>query len=333
MMDIEFIVSKRFPKAPPIPAFRTALANNLKKLPRYDVVIVGDDNAFSFALQEQGGLFRSIPLVFLVVYNIGKVIAQNNDPQVTGVVEEASDAGALKLVRDLYPTAEKIYIGHKKFTSTGRANTRRTRAAVRVLGIRNAEFISMSKLTYDKLWHRLSRLPAGAPLILNGAYRDRLGKRLDYLEVLNRTKEAFGGAVFSSQQHGIGHGVVGGYVVCHMEQGRIAGNKVVAILSGVPVGNIKVAAQSPNIFLFDHNELARLGLEDRKLPSNSEIINQPKEKLRTYAEWLIAGMTALGLQMTLIVVLVRTIRRRRTAETALRDSENRPRAFLDHSPS
>ncbi|MDE0794383.1 MAG: hypothetical protein OSB76_01910 [Alphaproteobacteria bacterium] len=118
-----------------------------------------------------------------------------------------------------------------------------------------------------------------------------------------------------------------------MEQGRIAGNKVVAILSGVPVGNIKVAAQSPNIFLFDHNELARLGLEDLKLPSNSEIINQPKEKLRTYAEWLIAGMIALGLQMTLLVVLVRTIRRRCTAETALRDSENRLRAFLDHSPS
>ena len=165
MMDIEFIVSKRFPKAPPIPAFRTALANNLKKLPRYDVVIVGDYNAFSFALQEQGGLFRSIPLVFLVVNNIGKAIAQNNNPQVTGVVEEASDAGALKLVRDLYPTAEKIYIGHKEFTLTGRANTRRTRAGVRVLGIRNAEFISMSKLTYDKLWHRLSRLPAGAPLI------------------------------------------------------------------------------------------------------------------------------------------------------------------------
>ena len=48
---------------------------------------------------------------------------------------------------------------------------------------------------------------------------------------------------------------------------------------------------------------------------------------------MIAGMIALGLQMTLIVVLVRTIRRRRTAETALRDSEKRLRAFLDHSPS
>lgn len=333
MMDIEFIDSKRFPKATQIPAFRIALANKLKKLPRYDVVIVGDDNAFSLALQEQDGLFRGIPLVFLAVNNIAKAIAQNNNPQVTGVVEEASGEGTLKLVRSIYPTAEKIYIVHEEYTSTGRANTRRTRDGVRALGILNAEFISLSNLTYDELWQRLSRLPTDAPLLLSGAYRDRLGKRLDYLEVLARTKRAFGGAIFSSQQHGIGHGVVGGYVVSHMEQGRIAGNKVVAILSGIPVGNIKVAAQSPNIFLFDHNELARLGMEDHRLPPGSEIINQPAEKLRTYAEWLIIGMIAIGLQMTLIIVLVRTIRHRRTAETAQRGSENRLRAFLDHSPS
>jgi hypothetical protein len=149
MMDIEFIDSKRFPKAPPIPAFRTALANKLKKLPRFDVVTVGDDNAFSFALQEQGGFFRSIPQVFLAVNNIGKAIAQNNNPQVNGVLEGASGAGPLKLVRDFYLTAEKIYIVHEEFTSTGRANTRRTRAGVRALDIRNAEYISMSKLTYD----------------------------------------------------------------------------------------------------------------------------------------------------------------------------------------
>ena len=112
-MDIEFIDSKRFPKAPPILAFRTALANKLKKLPRFDVVTVGDDNAFSFALQEQRGLFRSIPRVFLAVNNIGKVNAQNNNPQVNGVVEEASGAGTLKLVRDFHLTAEKTYIVHE----------------------------------------------------------------------------------------------------------------------------------------------------------------------------------------------------------------------------
>lgn len=94
-------------------------------------------------------MFRSIPRVFLAVNNIGKVNAQNNNPQVNGVLEGASGASTLELVRDFHPTAEKIYIIHEEFTSPGRADRRRTRAGVRALGIRNAEFISMSKLTYD----------------------------------------------------------------------------------------------------------------------------------------------------------------------------------------
>lgn len=333
LMDIEFIDSKRFSKATQIPAFRAALAKKLKTLPRYDAVIVGDDNAFSFALAEQNGLFRNTPIVFLAVNNIAKAITQNNNPQITGVVEEASGQGTLELITRLYPKAEKIYIVHEETTPTGKANTRRTRNGVRNLGMLNAEFISVSDLTYDELWERLARIPASAPLLLSGAYRDRDGRRLDYIELLTRTKKAFSGPIFSSQQHGIGHGVLGGKVVSHLEQGRFAGRRVAAIFSGVPVAQIKVADESPNIYMFDHNELTRLGIKEHQLPSERTVINEPEEKLRTYAEWLIVGAIAIGLQMTLIIVLFRTIRHRRTAVTALRDSENRLRAFLDHSPS
>ena len=84
--------------------------------------------------------------------------------------------------------------------------------------------------------------------------------------------------------------------------------------------------------MFDDIELARLRIADHRLPPESIIINRPQETLKTYAEWLIAGAIAIGLQMTLIIVLFRTIRHRRSAETALRESESRLRAFLDHSP-
>ncbi len=191
----------------------------------------------------------------------------------------------------------------------------------------------MSQLSYEELWARLSRLPQGSPLFITGAYRDRLGKRLNYLELLTAVKKAFDGPLFSGQKHGIGHGVLGGEVVSHFEQGRSAGAKVAAILSGAPVSQIKVTDKSPNVLMFDHNELVRLGIDDGRLPRESIIVDRPEQKLKTYAEWLVVGGVAIALQMALIVFLFRTIRHRRLAESALRESENRLRAFLDHSPS
>ena len=155
--------TKRFPKTTRLPAFRIDLANKMQDLPSYDTVIVGDDNAFSFALSEQNNLFRGIPIVFLAVNNISKAVSQNNNPQVTGVVEEASGESTLKLMKRLYPTAAKIFILHEEITSTGKANTRRTRQGVRKLGLMNAEFISTSQLSYNELWAKLASLPAGAP--------------------------------------------------------------------------------------------------------------------------------------------------------------------------
>ncbi|CAN0504547.1 unnamed protein product, partial [Laminaria digitata] len=194
-------------------------------------------------------------------------------------------------------------------------------------------FLSSSELSYAELWDRLAEVPGSSPIMLSGAYRDRDGKRLDYLQLLREVKQVYIGPIFSSQKHGIGHGVLGGYVVSHLEQGKHAGTIATAILSGAPVANIKVKDKSPNVFMFDHNELTRLNIDSAAIPANATIVNLPDQGLRSYVNWFIAGGIALLLQMTLIIFLVKTIRHRKTAETALRDSENRLRAFLDHSPS
>lgn len=333
LVDIEFIDSKRFPKAKQFPLFRSALADKLRNLPRYDAVVVGDDNAFSFALEEQEGLLRDLPIVFLAVNNVARAIAQNNNPGVTGIVEKTSGKKTLALIDRLYPNAENIYLIHEEVTPTGKANSARARQSIRELGLKNVVMISTSKLSYRELWQRLSLIPADSPVMLGGAYRDREGNRLDYLQLLAAAKKVYLGPIFSSQKHGIQHGVLGGHVVSHLEQGKHAGRMAAAILSGVPVSKIKVKDQSPNIFMFDHNELTRLNLDPALIPADATIVNSPDEGLHDYAGWFIGGAIALMLQMTLIVFLVKTIRHRRTAQTALRASENRLRAFLDHSPS
>jgi PAS domain S-box-containing protein len=332
-LDIEFMDSKRFPKSRQIPLFRSILADKMSTLRPYDVVVVGDDNAFSFALDEQTALFRDTPVVFLAVNNIERAVAQDNNQLFTGVVEKSSGRGTLELMKRLYPKAEKFYIIHEEATPTGRTNSDSMRKDVRAIGNLNVEYISTTELSYAELWPRLATLPSTTPVFLAGAYRDRLGQRLGYLDVLTKIKSSFAGPLFSSQPHGIRHGVLGGHVVSHFEQGRHAGKAVAAILSGVPVSRIPVVRESPNVVMFDHNELTRLGIDEARVPAEAVIVNLPEKSLRGYATWLVVGGVAIALQMTLIVVLIRTIRHRRATETALQQSSSRLRAFLDNSPA
>jgi PAS domain S-box-containing protein len=333
VMDIEFMDSKRFSKSIQIPLFRAALEKKLATLRPYDVVIVGDDNAFSFALDEQNGLFRETPIVFLAVNNIERAIAQDQNAQVTGVVEKSSGRDTLDVMARLFPDAPKYYIIHEEVTPTGKANTRNLKRDIQAKGRMPVEYISTSKLDYGELWQRLATLPDTSPVMFAGGYRDRLGARLGFVDLLSKTKKAFAGPLFASQQHGIGYGVLGGYVVSHFEQGKSAGNAVAAILSGTPVSQIPVMRESPNVFMFDHAEVTRLKIDESLIPAGTTIVNRPDETLKEYVTWFVIGGIALALQMTLIVILIRTIQHRRTAETALRESSSRLLAFLDNSPA
>jgi len=105
------------------------------------------------------------------------------------------------------------------------------------------------------------------------------------------------------------------------------------IPSGVPSASLRVIDQSPNLFLFDHSELARFQLKKAALPRGSAIINAPKSILNQYAHWVVGGILVFVLQLVLILLLVNTIRQRRSAEVSLRESDARFRAFFDNSPS
>ncbi len=146
-------------------------------------------------------------------------------------------------------------------------------------------------------------------------------------------KSVYKGPVFAVQKVPIRHGALGGKIVSHFEQGRAAAGLASKILSGVPSGSLRVVDKSPNLFLFDHNELERFNLKKAALPSGAKILNAPVTILDEYAHWVVGGILVFVLQLGLILVLFNTMRQRRLAEMSLRESDFRFMAFFDNSPS
>ncbi len=318
-IDVEFMDSKRFPYRDAASRLRDTLRAKLPTLPPYDLVIVGDDNALSFARANEESLLKGMPIVFLGVNDRELAVSLSGNGTTTGVVESKSLHETIKSMRGLYPGSNKIHLLIDR-TRTGRINSAAARNEASHLPHVSFSYIDLGKLSYEQAFEHLRTLPRGEPLLILSAYRDKDGRALSFPEVLHSIQTAYRGPIFALQEHGIGHGVLGGRVVSHFEQGRVAATLASRVLRGEAIAAIPVVSESPNVFLFDHAQLKRLGLDIARLPAAAQVVNKPVSVFDTNPLLMIGGVAFLILQTGIIVALVITVQHRRRAESELREA-------------
>lgn len=330
--DIEFMDSKRFPLAVREKQFHRELTFKLKKIPPYDVIVTADDNALNFARRRQDSLFRGSKIVFLGVNNRVLAKAQNANPNIVGVVEQRSLGDTLDLATRLFPNGGPLHVIHDD-TPTGKINHRHLLRVVEKRPNLKVVYHSLGDLIYEQLFNRLDTLPASAPLFLNSGARDAVGQYLDPDEFMRRLRMVYAGPILTVQQNSIGRGALGGKVVSHFEQGRVAAGLVSKVLNGVDSGTLRVVLESPNVFTFDHDEMKRLGLRASLLPAESVVTGGPLSLIGKYKYWIAGATILFAIQAAFILLLVLNMRQRRLAEASLRESDARFRAFFENSPA
>ena len=332
VLDVEFLDSKRFPFDEIAQRFEQALSYKLKNLPPYDVVVVGDDNALNFAKDKQATLFRGSKIVFLGVNSLKLALAQNQNPDIVGVVERRSVVETLSLAARLFSGKGPIHVITDN-TPTGRINRRQLNQLLNIRPDLTVEWHYLGEMTYGQLFARLKALPNTGPLFLSTGARDVNGTHLNTIDFYSRLKEVYAGPIFTVQKPAIGIGALGGKIVSHFEQGREAARLATEILKGVSSNNLRVVTESPNVFVFDYKELRRLGVNESNLPPGSQIIGAPESLVGKYFYWIVAGAILISIQSMFILLLVLNMRKRQLAEKSLHETEARFRAFFDNSPS
>lgn len=74
----------------------------------YDAIIVGDDAAFNFAVDNKDTLFKDIPIFFEGVNNDDKAVAVSASSQITGVIESLSYKIQLRLHQRLFRMPKRL---------------------------------------------------------------------------------------------------------------------------------------------------------------------------------------------------------------------------------
>ena len=176
VLDYEFMDTKRVSDETSYQLFYEGLAYRLSKVDPYDVIILGDDAAFDFALDHKDDLFAGIPLVFEGVNDIELAMEAASDPMITGVVEKHSFQKNIELALSIYPDATRV-VEILDDTVTGQAERKNFYQNAELYP--NLEFseINASELTTKELKSALKKLDENTILIYVVMTEDASGKQ------------------------------------------------------------------------------------------------------------------------------------------------------------
>lgn len=326
-LDLEFMDSKRFIEKENTENFARLLSYKLSKTSKYDAVISTDDNALKFVLKFQDSLFSETPIVFCGVNNIRLAKEQNNNHQVTGVIEATSMKETIDLMLKLSPGSEKIY-AIVDSTQSGQSDL------ITYYGLANAytnidfDEISMHKMSFNEYAKKLGEISPKNPVLLLSAYHDKTRKTIDFNESIGMISDNLNAPLYHLWYHGMGDGVLGGKIISHFMQGQTAANTVYNILNGQNIADIKVLSESPNVYMFDYNEIVRFGIEKELLPKNSTIINEPQTFYAKNKTIIFITVVVFIMLIAFIFILSINILKRRKVEKALK-KQNKEYSILN----
>ena len=302
---VEYLDTKRVAYGP---AYAQLVAEHLRRKYadyRPAAVYVSDDNALSFAIEHIASIFPDAPVIFSGVNNYS--VRSRLDPaRFTGVFERKEIAPNLALLGRISPQYKRIVVVGDA-SETYRAIESEVRAELAGHPEISASFASSDRI--EDLLAQLER--AGARFVFLttiGAVANAEGRNLTLPETLRAIADSGDFVILSMEDVYLQPGVLGGWVTSGPRQGRVAAEILRRHLSGQPLEALPPIENSPNGYVFDDRELARIGLElPHDIRSQATHINQlpgfyeANRGLILGTLYTLAALMVVGLVLTVLM--------------------------------
>ncbi len=285
-----------------------------------DCIIVCDDNALNLALYLREDLFKGVPLVFCGVnyYDPERFASIAN---ITGVIEAYDLPGTLGLIKQLMPERKKLFIINDD-TTTGQANKERIEA-ISYDYLDHFSFMYSGKMSISKLQTVVGNLAEDTAILLMSFNRDAEDNILRYRDAIHAIRKVSSSPIFGVWSFYLGKGIVGGSLVNGEGQGEKAAEMCLKILGGTNADELPIIQTSPNLAMFDYEELKRFSIKTSKLPEGSTVINSPNSIWHKYTETILLVTSLLIFQFLIITLLINNTQRRKISErNLLRNQQN-----------
>lgn len=290
-----------------------------------DVIIAVYPAAVDLLGEETGGTFSDIPIV---ACEITKSYAERlkSSPmrrRVTGVIGGENLSGVLDTALRMRPGAKHVAL-IAGTEPNDRYNEEIFRKGLKPYASRLA-LIDLTGLPMEKIVKRVETLPLDTIILYAALSRDGSGRIFVPREALSRISAAANAPVFSLYDSYLGYGIVGGRLVSFEQQGRVAAELALRVLSGESPASLPFVGQGTYVSLYDWRQLKRWNIPENTVTAGSEIRYRNPSLWEDYGKEILGLTILLMLETALIVGLVRNLRKRRKTERSLIESEHRVR--------
>ncbi len=289
---------------------------------RFDVVIGVDNQALEFLVGNRKELFAGVPIVFCSVDDYSGELSKG-EPGVTGVAGDLDFEGTVNLARRLHPGTKHLLILANRHLAAESA------AYARLARLIPEKFGDQFRIEYwedPKLSEVIGRAGSLAPdtVVFDMAFlADEAGKPLGMLSSTRKASEALNLPIYSCWETLLGNGIVGGVISGGFQQGEAAAKMALEILRGADADSLAVVREAANRPMFDHLQLARFRIPERRLPADSIVINRPSTFFTRYRSVLWAFVTVVAALLVMLVLSWLYIASQQRLKRRMRSSEER----------
>ena len=181
----------------------------------------------------------------------------------------------------------------------------------------------LNDLTFGEMLSRAATMPPRSAIFWFLLSEDAAGVPYSEDSALDRMRAVASVPIFGMGDYQMGRGVVGGPLMQTQTLGREAAAVALRILKGEAPSSINPPSVLFGAPIYDWRELRRWGLSEAQLPPGS-VVQFREPPIWTQYRWQIVAVVAtIILQSLLVAYVLFQSRRRRAAETSLKETEER----------
>ena len=295
---------------------------------KFDLTVALGAPAVKILLDHEAELFPGTPRIFYF-HDETENKVRNLWPRATGVWAQLDISKTVNLALQLQPETNHVVVvsgssGQDRFLQSQAQTQLRTFEG-------RLKVTYLNDLSMAELKNRLASLPPNTIVLYLSFFLDSTGNSYSGPEALSLFAPTSSAPIYGVSETYMGAGIVGGSLLNFEALGRRTGEVALRVLAGEQVSNIPPESVS-NFQVIDWRQLKRWGIDERRVPADSTVRFKIPTFWDHYKWYVLAVITALIIQSSLIAWLLLMRTRRRQAEATAEKTHRRLHSLLSDIP-